>query len=159
MRPGVGSACARMSSCQKVQGNQPIRKKPPGMKSSEARCSKEMRKNVTTRPKIKGNQKEAKNIRQHGGHFEKIFAWVFFNHHEDVIYKKLRQNPMICFLAVDHFENSYQHGGHFEKLIAWVFVNHHEDVIYKNCVKMQWFVFRLSTILRIAANMVAILKY
>ena len=64
------------------------------------------------------NQKEAKNIPQHGGHFEKLIAWVFVNHHEDVIYKKCCQNPMICFPAVGHFENSCQHGGHFEKLIA-----------------------------------------
>ena len=71
------------------------------------------------------------NSCQHGGHFKKLIAWVFVNHHENVIYKKLRQRPMICFSAVGHFENSCQHGGHFEKLIERVFVNHHEDVIYK----------------------------
>ena len=102
-------------------------KEPTGMNSYESRCWKGLLKNVTNRPSLgqPANQKEAKNIRQHGGYFEKLIAWVFVNHHEDVIYKKLHQSPMICFPAVGHFENSCQH---FEKLIAWVFVNHHEDV-------------------------------
>ena len=49
------------------------------------------------------------------GEGEKLMACVLVNHQEDIICKKVRQNAVICFSTVSHFENSCQHGGHFEK--------------------------------------------
>ena len=60
-------------------------------------------------------QSEQVNHAEHGGHFEKLMACVLVNHQEDIICKKGRQNAVICFSTVSHFENSCQHGGHFEK--------------------------------------------